>query len=73
MATLDSFYDSVQWSTRGDFSERDVEEAKLSVFSQVSQSDYLVLALRVYAVFSFAVLALQVLSLQVSFSLAVLH
>ena len=34
MVTLDSFHDSVEWAARGDFSERDVEEAKLSVFSQ---------------------------------------
>ena len=33
--TLDVFNRSVQWAMDGSFTEQDVDEAKLSVFSQV--------------------------------------
>ena len=35
MATLEVFGRAVEWAGRGEYSSRDVEEAKLSVFSQV--------------------------------------
>ena len=34
--TLQVFQESIEWACSGRFSEKDVNEAKLSVFSQVS-------------------------------------
>lgn len=36
MQTLDAFNGAVDWAERGDFTQQDIDEAKLSVFSQVS-------------------------------------
>ena len=36
LETLDRFQDSIKWAVSGGFSQQDVAEAKLSVFSQVS-------------------------------------
>ena len=36
LATLDVFQDAIDWAARGDFSDKDMDEAKLSVFSQVN-------------------------------------
>ena len=35
LETLDRFQSSIDWVTKGTFSQEDVDEAKLSVFSQV--------------------------------------
>ena len=36
METLQVFQDAIEWACSGGFSDEDVDEAKLSVFSQVS-------------------------------------
>ena len=35
LETLDCFQSSIDWITKGTFSQEDIDEAKLSVFSQV--------------------------------------
>lgn len=35
--TLNRFQDALEWASKGSFSDKDVEEAKLAVFSQVSE------------------------------------
>jgi len=39
--TLKSFQDSIEWAANGNFSDHDVDEAKLGVFSQVCTSELL--------------------------------
>ena len=34
--TLSAFEDSIQWALKGKFTDQDIEEAKLSVFAEVS-------------------------------------
>ncbi len=35
LATVGHFHDSIQWALNGTFTQQDIDEAKLSVFSQV--------------------------------------
>ena len=35
LATVDQFLKSVQWACSGDFTQQDIDEAKLAVFAQV--------------------------------------
>ena len=37
--TLRSFQECIEWAVNGSFSDDDIDEAKLGVFSQVSTSD----------------------------------
>lgn len=42
--SLDVFDQSVQWAVDGSFTDKDVDEAKLSVFSQVPPFRFLVIS-----------------------------
>ena len=37
--TIDRFHESIDWASSGSFTVEDVEEAKLSVFSQVQEEE----------------------------------
>ena len=37
--TLNSFQECIEWAVSGSFSDDDIDEAKLGVFSQVNTSD----------------------------------
>lgn len=40
LETLKVFHECIKWAYEGSFSEKDIEEAKLAVFSQVKCSAY---------------------------------
>ena len=40
--TLKSFQDCIEWAANGNFSDNDIDEAKLGVFSQVNTTDVMV-------------------------------
>ena len=41
MATLEAFDHAVDWAHQGSFTDQDINEAKLSIFSQVNTFVYL--------------------------------
>ena len=47
--TLKAFEDCIKWAANGSFSDDDIDEAKLGVFSQVSTDDVMVHVLTKHA------------------------
>lgn len=41
MDTIGRFQDSIDWAISGSFTDQDIDEAKLSVFSQVTVKTYI--------------------------------